>query len=390
MPYSDFIEREDVYNILADTLEYYFECSVNINEKGTLIHNGEKDMYLCFPKINAIIPNRFNCELEQYIRRDNRITDGIVKRIAMMMYLYCVFKYPRAFMDRSINIQPIPIGYKDILIYPGNKKIKIMHFDNKVIDNILKSGFKNEWFRRELEIRENPKWDFILPLTLIKDGVYREDMIIGYGYPRLDRKSKLSLVPYIRECIEEMQSSGEIERIGEYVIQLIAEFEIGTNSIANRIPADEIEGLRDFIKSLSSLVDNRHGTLRLVFSHGDLQGGNIILQNDTEKLWILDWETWRTRSEYYDKMLFFYNMRNSNRMPDNIKRMFNDKGKMLSLSSKAPSLLKDIVIIFLMEDILWQINETETLPEQAISNGLKHYISYVRQCELLQVLGAGN
>lgn len=384
MAFYDFMEREDVYGILKDTLEYYFDSSVTIGS--TVPQTNGKEVYLCFPRINAIIPRDFTYDLKEYVKRDNRITYSFIRKSIMSVYLYGVFNFPKKFMDKTLILDNPPKNSNDLLIYPGNKKIKIINFTNETIDNVLKNSFNGKWFSKELEIRENPKWDFVLPVTKIKKGVYREQLIIGYAYPRLDQEIQLFFLPKIKSYITQMQSSYKEEKLGIYKKDLLDTLQNSFEIIGHKITQDQLKSILKFANKLLNLIRFDNELIRLTFSHGDLQKGNVFLQNDSNKLWILDWETWGIRSEYYDRMIFYYNMRNSNQLVENISIMIKEQGEKLSLTSDKIPYLRDFIAIFIVEDIIWQADETMVLPNGAISNGLKNYMSITKQQELFELL----
>ena len=126
--------------------------------------------------------------------------------------------------------------------------------------------------------------------------------------------------------------------------------------------------------------------IKLTLSHGDLQKGNLLLESENRKLWILDWETWEIRSEYYDKMLFYYNLRNSSKIVKNLRALLADKERSISLRIKKNEHLKSIIRVFLLEDIVWQLEETKVMPDAIFSRGLRAYIDSVFQRKLIYLI----
>lgn len=381
MPYYDFMEREDVYQIISSTLEKYFDANVSVYEQ---FPSCLGQIFYCYPRLNAIVPKNYNSKIIDFIKRDNRITNSIVRKIIMSIYIYLAFKFPRIFSNKYIVINNSNISLKDILIYPGNKKVKVIDFYDNTIDNILKTGFDNTWFNKELEIREIPKWRFISPLKRIDSKSYREKFLIGYPFTRIRNKNKPKFLNEINENIEEMQQEGRICEICSYSVELNNKFQTKINNIKDKLKDCEYLNLNKFFNNISNSLLNCFNEIKLAFSHGDLQEGNIFIEDKILKLWILDWETAEERSTYYDKLIFYYNLRNSSKLIDNLKNIYKEKGSRLNLNYGKS--LKEIIKLFILEDIIWQIDETKILPDGVLSNGLVFYISTNNQVELLKLL----
>lgn len=368
MPYIDFINREDVYGIISTTLNEYFRSEVYYTRNNA---SNEGQGFFCFSRINAIIPVDFSKDVIEFIKRDNNITNSLIKRVIIRTYIFLVLKFPYNFSEKLLIVKKPDINLKNIMIYPGNKKIKVIDFNSMTVVNILKTGFERTWFNKEIHFRINSRWNFVLPLECLDDNTYRERFISGFAYVRLSNNEKAKHFDEMWSIIQEIQKLSKITKIEDYLGLLKSEFESKLQSISNRIDEQEIESLESFFaKIIGSFIDSS-SDIKLCFSHGDLQEGNIFLEKNNSKIWVLDWETWNERSDYYDKLLFYYGFRNSHRLAKNIRAFLKEDGKMIRL--KATENRYDIVKLFLLEDILWQIDETSILNNKSISNGLIKY-----------------
>lgn len=383
MPYSDFIEREDVYTILQRTLEGYFGGKVTLHEKKGSPPKG--NLFYCFPRINAIIPVNYKSNIKEYLERDNNITYSFARRFIMNSYLRQLFRHPDKHSHKYVELEFAPNDYKSLLIYPGNKKIKIMNFDKMTIDCVVKKGFSDTWFNKELEIRENPKWDFILPLEVVSSDIYREKLIVGYPFVRLDIQIQSNLLSVVEEYIERIQENSTTDSISQYSSKLLERIR-NLVDLTNDMLFTEKERIMIFATKLVEINSICSQEIKLTFSHGDLQKGNLFLENEDRKLWILDWETWGIRSVYYDKLIFHYNLRNSRRLLGNLRALVRDEGKRLFLKAQQSISLPSIIGVFLLEDLVWQLEENIVLPRGAVSNGLRRYVSIDVQKGILDLL----
>ena len=113
--------------------------------------------------------------------------------------------------------------------------------------------------------------------------------------------------------------------------------------------------LNSVVEKLGDVARNNN-PIEVGFSHGDLQAGNIWV-DDNNNLFIIDWESWSVRSIWYDQAVLFEKLR-----PGSIKSY---------LYSSSPNSQKAIV---LLEDIVFHLNELNSLPDNF---GEKSFYQYV-------------
>ena len=118
----------------------------------------------------------------------------------------------------------------------------------------------------------------------------------------------------------------------------------------------DTEKVKEIISSIAK-KSKTENVITIGFSHGDLQPGNIWIENKTKKIYIIDWESWGERSIWYDKEVLFGGLR-----PGSISTY---------LKNKKEGADKNIVIL---EDILFQLNELNSLPN---GSGIKRFNDYL-------------
>lgn len=107
--------------------------------------------------------------------------------------------------------------------------------------------------------------------------------------------------------------------------------------------------------------------LSLVISHGDFQPGNIWWDKDREQIVIIDWETVKLRSRFYDHAALYYNLRREGteqQVIDSLKASSHIKAftPMCSPSSVAK--------IVMAEELAYQTEELISFPGEI---GIKEY-----------------
>lgn len=384
MPFCDFLDREDYYSILNDTLTEYFEQKIIISDKQVKFGKEYRCFY-CFPRIGYLVPKNSKKSVKRFIKRSYRITNSKSKRMLMNAYLLCVFCLPKLFKKKYIYI-PVDSCSQDMLIEPGNKKVKLYNFSNNVIHNIRKKGFSDEWIKKEIEYRRNHHEEYILPLEEKEYG-YDERLLVGYSYPRLTKRERNTLDNCVSQVVNDISKESFTKPTEEYAEELVIEIKAKADDLleTKRCDANDILLLCETSIRIKSLISDGNN-INITFSHGDMQRGNLFWETGKDMLYVLDWETWGYRSINYDRLLLWYNFRNSTMLIENIKRVNEDKGSKLEHISVDGNGLRNVLSIFILEDILWQLDECSILPSGTLGNGMRFYLDHNRMDKVFHLL----
>ena len=122
-----------------------------------------------------------------------------------------------------------------------------------------------------------------------------------------------------------------------------------------------------------------------------MQEGNVIIRRVDNKIFIVDWETWDERTILYDKLMFNCNLRNIYKFINNLKKyLFNHKDIVCegrdNIFTADLNRRRVITIIFILEDLLWQIEESNNFPGEIVSYSVKKYFSESFQKEIINLL----
>jgi len=400
MTISDLQRRENFYEINNKTLEKYFFKINQITHRVKICRDSptysiNKSCFFIYPRINAILTKDNSREVKEYIYKEFSNNSNLLKRFAIYFYTRLLLKSRGMFSDKCISIEPKIKDEDSLLIFPGNKKIKIFNFKENYIDNIIKESFIDYCFNRELDFRlNNTKYDFVLGVDRYSNRWYREKIIDGVSLPRISDKNKHKLlkedVNNILDLLQEDKKK-EIE-IREYVDKLVYKIKKGSRELENKSAKFNFENnLEKFVMYLVNMIANKKDIILLSLSHGDMQEGNVIIRRADEKIFIVDWETWGERTIWYDKLMFNYNLRNIYRFIDNLKKyLFNWKN--IICEGKEDIFTTDlkqrkvIAIIFILEDLLWQIEESNNFPYDIVSNSVEKCFSESFQKKIVNLL----
>ena len=400
MTISDLQRRENFYEINNKTLEKYFSEINQLTHRAKICEGGptystNKSYFFIYPRINAIVTKDNSREVREYIYKEFSNNPNLLKRFAIYFYTRLLLKSRGKFSDKCISIEPKIKDENSLLIFPGNKKIKIFNFKENYIDNIVKESFNDYCFKRELDFRlNNREYDFILGIERYSNRWYREKIIDGVSLPRISDKNKHKLFKVnVNKILDLLQGNTKKEiEMGEYVNILVSRIEEGSHKLENKSEKFNFERkLEKFVMFLVNMIANKKDKILLSLSHGDMQEGNVIIRKSDDKIFIVDWETWDERTIWYDRLMLNYNLRNIYKFINNLKKyLFNYKDIACEDSDDIFTTdlnqRKVIVIIFILEDLLWQIEESNNFPDEIVSYSMEKYFSESFQKEIVNLL----
>lgn len=336
MKISQMIQREDFYGINEKTLKRYFE--------GT----DETTLYI-YPRLNAIVDKNPSKRVVNYLLCEYSVKSGILKRMTVRFYVkLCLFS-KGILADKKICVAMQP--NRDVLVYPCNKKYRIFDFQHGTVDVIAKYGFDDSDLQHEIAFRKRADLpEFVPGFVCCNENGYRETIIDGRplvriteGFEDLRDKAYNLLLGYGESYQKIMAARTYVKSLQTEILVLLQH------------KADNATPLAGIVQHLITWV-TEDNDVTLTFSHGDLQAGNIWVENNTQKIYIIDWESYGIRSVWYDKATLFQGLR-----PGGLSAYF---------SAIVP---KEERAIVLLEDIVFQLKQLNSLPENF---GMKQFRKY--------------
>lgn len=341
------LKREEFYSINKKTLDKYFEGQ-----------NGTSTLYV-YPALNAIVTKNPSKAVKAYLKNEYAVQGNPLKKMAVQTYLKLCLATKGIMAEKKSAVKAECAN--DILIYPCNKKYRIFHFDENAVDVIIKDGFDDSDLVHEKEFRTKENLPAFVPSVLsVSEYGYRETIINGMPLARLNdnfEKYKNDAYALLTEFGKPYEKTIPAE---QYVNQLTQDIRgrAGTK-VKNK------EKLFKATEKLSELV--KTGTeIPIVFSHGDLQAGNIWIENNTQKIYIIDWESWGERSVWYDKAVLWGNLR---------------PGGLTAYLPSEQNVAEKAVV--LLEDLVFQLNELNSLPQDFGEQNFETYVNNLAQWNLL-------
>jgi len=339
-------KRENFAEINKNTLGEYFSGN-----------DGEKTYLYVYPKLNAIITKKPSKQVKEYLYTEYNLRNGGIKGIIIKLYLFVMLNSFGFFSSEKIKVNA---KVKDsVLIYPCNKKYRIFRFADNEVDVIVKSGFGNRCLVNETEFRNNHKAEFILPLIKSAERKYTERIIDGVPLARLGTQ-------YEEKCDEAIgmwriysAESRKTVTSESYVENLCKKIEDIRVSCDKNIDVEKLNRVTD---KLAEMILGSTDELETILSHGDLQPGNIWVENKTGKTYIIDWESWDIRCSWYDEALLYSEIRKEGKIQDYLKN----------------NSYRGAAVV--LEDICFRMAEINDLPEDYGINEFDVFLSEVEKC----------
>lgn len=363
MKFSDMLLREDFWKILEDTLQ---DNTSYIGAKGDIAVVDKPNACTLYAnaQLNAIMSAHPSKAVVDYLKTEYNISGSLLRRMMVKGYLFAATTFVKRFSQKGIKIEfDTNVNKDDILIYPCNKKIRLFDFGKGMVSTMLKRDFPSLYIDRETKFRLEHKASFIPEIVESGKGCYSEKIINGMPLARINNPA------FVARCKE--------EAIKKVVSLTEEDYPVNACEYIQSLKSTCLEKLKQkpafkdsdivacIFDSLFEVQPNEK--LSLVISHGDFQPGNIWWDKDRGQIVIIDWETVKLRSRFYDHAALYYNLRREGteqQVIDSLKASSHIKAftPMCSPASVAK--------IVMAEELAYQTEELISFPGEI---GIKEY-----------------
>lgn len=336
------LKREDFYEVNQKTLDKYYQ-----NQKRT------KKLYI-YPHLNAIATAKPSAAVREYLYVEFSAYKSAFKRFLIKMYTKVVINSRGLLSSRTCKVGEEFTD--DMLIYPCNKKIRIFDFAAGCVSVMGKHGFAGDGIQREIDFRAKNKADFIPELLSYTDEGYTERIIDGRPLARI-AEHRDEYTDRALRLLRAFDNVGKSRKIADYAASLRADAEDLMQKCS-----EKSANLASAAKLAAKLYDELSAspdTIELGFSHGDLQPGNIWVENGSERIYIIDWESSGIRSLEYDYAALYRGLRTAS----GVEKIAESHS------------VTDMVILF--EDLIYRLTELSSLPGDIGSAEFDNYVNAV-------------
>lgn len=378
MGYLDIQSREDIDGLMEKTLSAYFRTTVRVTD------TYQQHCFILNPRINSIVYDKPSASVGRMVRRGHVVQRNRLLHWASQLYLRLAFSKRGWFGCKYLIFKDLPEHPEDLYIMPGNMKLKIFDLFRHTVTSVLKEGFDADALSKECAIRLRPQWGFVPSLVLDGTNVCREEILDGRTLDRLPKAEQSAADAQVRRILSDMQQKARATVSGTAYGQDLYR-QIGEE--VQRLQCDA--AVKSAVDAVAAYLTERiQGDVIVAFSHGDFQKGNLFASADGQ-VYVLDWDTYDTRSLGYDILTYFYSFRYRSDYWMRIDTFLWDEG-WASLSSSYYGEVVDktaVLAVYLLEDILWTLQECMSAPEKRPSQGLLRYADVSFYKELQSRLG---
>lgn len=358
--------RENFYSINEKTLENYYK---NVFGQDLKISTGKPldfSKIVIYPKINAIVTRTPSKKVLKYIFSEFNVRNNWQKFILGKLYTgSCLFSLGLMATKTLSFHKQCPLS-DNILIWPCNRKIRIFDFENMFVDSIVKEGFTKKYFNSELTFRLSSSYDFIPPILKYGENWYREKILSGQPLARIADNNQYNYscddaIIYMRSIIKDtiiyIDSVSYVNKLLHNVVELIA-----TAKVEKKITTgDKIHQMAELCSIKAKELPIK---IPIALSHGDLQSGNLWVDTDKKKTYIIDWETNDIRSIWYDPATLLLSTRRNNgvlNMVHNCNSLEVKNAVLINDSCKDYN-MESVMGILILEDIIFYLQDNLELP----------------------------
>lgn len=365
MTIYEMLFREDIYGIMERTLKEYYHEVHNADVEVKVEKSVFKNFYVIYPRLGVAMARIPSAGVLRDIYSQFNVQGNWMRKLAAWGYITACVLTCGLLGSRTLRIGNKAFRDRRVYVMPCNRKIRIFNYREGYVDAILKIGFCDNNFKNELKYRQQPEFDFIPGLLKCGERWYRESIIKGTGLVRLPEPTysekvdeiKKLLAPFYAAHLHEVKASGYGLKLAEYVESKLPILKGGKNIETT----DYIQAVLD--KCLE-LIRQHDATIPMVVSHGDLQTGNILIEDTIGKVFIYDWETACERSVWYDMGRFLlYSQRK-----DKYSYMINHrtekqvKESLLMFDTKKDRNMDLVIAVLVLEELVAFTDEICDLP----------------------------
>lgn len=354
--------REDYYPVIQETIGRYFRKVKNLEVTVSLseIPGGLPLRSSLRPLCISTFP--LNAGMKKFLYAEYNIRKNKLKYLAAKLGVFFFTLSRQVFLDKTIYISGLPANEQDLFICPCNRTIRFYDFKKNVVDCIVKTGRRNDFMKNQVEFRKNHCHSFIPEVVEVGDDWYREKIMHGHALARVTdsqiySRSEIQAVECIGRLIKDTASMIGID---DYWAELHKSFSLIENRLSNEC-GDGLKIFEEIFSDFKNIFHDRKLRIPVAVSHGDLQRGNIWV-DDNGKILIYDWETAGNRSVWFDLMVFWCDMHKSAFCTDILKSLQeNQKLFRFDTEPRSADDLSIISGIILLEEMLFQLSEITQL-----------------------------
>lgn len=331
-------------------------------------------LWLVHPELNAVVSARARPEVFANPWREFGRGATPLKTALQRTYL-ALHSAPGlggAFASHHLRIEPELDGAESILILGGNTRLRLLDLQRGEVVSILKQGFADAAFKRELDLRQTGALPLAPPIVQIRDlgRAFVEPLLMADPLGRSDdSKREVAALATVKTALQTWSAAsqrtiawsdwwGTFRARCEQLLARIRDPQKALKSVGPWLDASQAR--------LQALGIAARG-VATALSHGDLQQGNILL--DATRPWLIDWESVDRRVVDYDAWTLALGPRFRNQA-----RMQALPSLALAQSAGDPAAAERRSLLFLLQELRFYLEESASGPLYAPTPGTLAFV----------------
>lgn len=261
-------------------------------------------------------------------------------------------------------IEPGLIRARELVVLPGNQRVRILDFGAGSSRVLAKEGFDRAGMRREIAVRGSGRPGPFPPITAADPdaGWFVEPIVDAVALPRLPpwRSRERALERALARLGAWQAGHGRTRPGAEWARDEGGAVRAALEAVAVRFQVD-LGGLERHLDAL--LARAAVGPVELAPSHGDFQPGNLLVDGRGE-VHLIDWERSAERMRRYDEWTLRLRSRSPPGLGDRISRAL--RGGLPEVSNPAAEVAR-----FALQDLRFYLDESAVGPLRVPSAGLE-------------------
>jgi len=380
MDLDSMLRREDFFNIFFGTVERYYKEVYKADVSLSFAGGRSGANLVIYPKLSAAVTRNMSGKARGFFYSEWNVRGSRLKNRLAKIYVGLMTRSRGLLAQYKLSFHPEAPLSRDIVIAPNNRSIRVFDYGSDTVGCMIKQGFTGRYFNNQLEFRLKHKYPFVLPPLSWGADWFVEPILHGHPLARITDQGLYN--EGVRQAIGDLGAIARDTRrflpSGEYVDSLRTELLAGLAAAKSRkrIGTSVLEGI---VRKLAEPFEQSGLSVPLVTSHGDLQSGNIWVE-DSGKVWVYDWETVGERSVWYDACTLLL----CTRRAGGIEKLWNERkggdnrGAILANDDKADYTsdeIEQIIRLVLLEDIQFYLEDMLELPEDWGSEIFDRYVA---------------
>lgn len=365
MTIYEMLFREDIYGIMEQTLKEYYQKVHNADVEVKVEKSVFKNFYVIYPRLGVAMARIPSAGVLRDIYSQFNVQGNWMRKLAAWGYITACVLTCGLLGSRTLRIGNKAFCDRKVYIMPCNRKIRIFNYREGYVDAILKVGFSDNNFKNELKHRRQPEFDFIPGLMKSGERWYRESIIKGTGLVRLPEPTysekveeiKNLLAPFYSALLHEVGAKDYGQKLADYV-------ESKLPVLKEEKHIETTDYIQTVIEKCLVLIHQNTTVIPMAVTHGDLQTGNILIEDATGKICIYDWETAGERSVWYDmgRFLLYSQRKDKYAYMVNHRTEKHVKDSLLMFDANKERNMDLVIAVLVLEELVAFTDEICDLP----------------------------